>query len=137
MNSKHRSVDPSPGQFKAAKQAVALNTPIQMLNMLAFRELADYAGNANVVSCSGKEAYQRYADHSFPKIEAAGGKINFKSNALASMIAPEDEHWDEIFIVNWPTFQVFLDVIMSPEYQSGTFHRTAALLDSRLIMLEA
>ena len=131
------SIDPSSGQFKAAKEKVAPDTPIQMLNMLKFREQANYKDDVNVIACSGKEAYQRYSELSFPKIKAVGGSVSFKAKALTEMIAPEGEHWDDVFIVSWPTFQKFLDVVMSADYQAGTFHRTAALQDSRLIMLEA
>jgi len=131
------SVDPTPEQFKNARSKIPGDTPILMLNMLRFRESANYQINTKASACSGREAYTRYSELSFPQIEAAGGKIDWKSKALASLIAPVNEHWDEVFIVNWPTFQVFLDVILSKKYQEGTFHRTAALLDSRLIMLEA
>ena len=131
------SVDPTPEQFKAARKNIPADTPILMLNMLRFRETASYIETTDQSACTGREAYKRYSELSFPKIQTAGGKIDLKANALASMIAPADEHWDEVFVVNWPSFQAFLDVILSPEYQAGTFHRTAALLDSRLIMLEA
>ena len=131
------TIDPAPGQFKAAMNHVPMDTPIMMLNMLRFREQALYTSDVQVEPCSGREAYQRYSDASFEKIKATGASINFRSKSLFSMIAPEDETWDEIFIVKWPKFKDFLDVILSEEYQKGTYHRTAALLDSRLIMLES
>ena len=131
------SVDPTPEQFKAARTNIPADTPILMLNMLRFRELANYKDDIGITNSTGRQAYKRYSDLSFPKIKDAGGKIDWKAKALASMIAPAEEKWDEVFVVNWPSFQSFLDVILSPDYQAGTFHRTAALLDSRLIMLEA
>ena len=131
------TIDPNPGQFKAAMEKIPVDTPIMMLNMLRFRDQANYSDKDEAKTCSGIEAYQRYSDASFPKIKAVGGSIALYADVLTEMIAPDDEKWDKVFVVNWPSYQVFLDIVMSKEYQSTTFHRSAALLDSRLIMLKA
>jgi len=131
-----RSIDPSPGKIKNLINIVPLDKPILMLNLLCFNEKAAYPENNDYPACSGIEAYQIYSDMAFPKIKAVGGSMFWQSQVMASVIAPDDEEWDKAFLVNWPSFQTFLDVIMSPDYQQGTVHRTAALKDARLIMLE-
>ena len=66
--------------------------------------------------------------------QRAGGQIEWSGRALASVIAPPDEHWDEVFIVRYPDVEAFIGMIMAPDYQAQTIHRTAALADSRLIL---
>ncbi|NNC96451.1 MAG: DUF1330 domain-containing protein [Gammaproteobacteria bacterium] len=129
-------IDPTSGQFKAAKDRVALDTPILMLNMLRFRVSAKYSKEDQATACSGIEAYQRYSDLAFPILKSVNASMRLYSNALATMIGPQDETWDRVFVVEWPSFDVFLNTVMDPEYQKITFHRSAALDDSRLIMLE-
>jgi len=131
-----KTIDPQPGKLKELIETVALDKPILMLNLLKFSEHANYSEQSGHTICSGIEAYQRYSDLAFPKIKAAGGRMFWQSAALASVIAPATEEWDKAFLISWPSFQVFLDVIMSETYQATTPHRTAALSDSRLIMLE-
>jgi uncharacterized protein (DUF1330 family) len=130
------SIDPAPGKIKTITNEVPLDAPILMLNLLRFNELANYPEDSDNSACSGLEAYQIYSNSAFPKIKAVGGSMFWQSQVLTSVIAPDDEEWDKAFLISWPSFQSFLDVVMSPDYQKITVHRTAALKDSRLIMLE-
>ena len=48
---------------------------ITMLNLLRFREVADYSLNPELAPAgpiSGREAYQKYIDHTLPILEATG-----------------------------------------------------------------
>lgn len=132
-----RSIDPAPGKIKELINDIPLDKPILMLNLLRFNKIAKYPENSEHNVCSGEEAYNIYSKLSFPKIRAAGGGMYLQTQVLASVIAPEDEEWDKAFIVSWPSLQTFLDVIMDQNYQEGTVHRTAALEDSRLLMLDS
>ena len=49
-----------------------------------------------------------------------------------NLIGPEDEHWDEILIVQYPMRSAFERMLANPEYLKIVFHRTAAVKDSRL-----
>ena len=51
----------------------------------------------------------------------------------ASVIAPDTEEWDETVLVQYPSREAFLGMIESEAYLAISPHRTAALLDSRLI----
>ena len=68
-----------------------------------------------------------------PLIAGAGGRVLFAGRVSASVISPEGEEWDDAVLVEYPSRDAFLKMISSPEYQSAAPHRTAALLDSRLI----
>ena len=111
------------------------NTPIFMLNLLRYRKFADYGGRTDVAPCSGREAYhERYAPVTSRIMAADGTKVFWVGSVLAHLIAPVDESWDEILLVEYPDFAAFRNLVENPEYQAdAVFHRTAALEDSRLI----
>lgn len=111
------------------------DTPIFMLNLLRYREFADYGGRTDVEPCSGREAYhQRYAPVTSRIMAADGTKVFWVGSVLAHLIAPVDERWDEILLVEYPDFAAFRNLVENSEYQAdAVFHRTAALEDSRLI----
>lgn len=53
---------------------------------------------------------------------------------LARLVAPPDEQWDDIAIVEYPNFAAFRRVVESSDYKTeATPHRKAALEDWRLI----
>lgn len=131
-----KTIDPKPGRIKKLMQTVAMDKPIVMLNMLKFREQANYPEGSGHSPCSGAEAYQRYSDNAIPTIKAAAGDVLWQGRAMGTVIAPEDEDWDQVLLVQWPSFQTFINVVLDPEYQKGTVHRTSALEDARLVMLE-
>ena len=107
--------------------------PVCMLNLLRYRELADYAGHSDQPRRTGREAYQRYVELAFPIIGAAGVRMVFMGTCLAHVIAPPAERWDDMLLVEYPTRSAFVDALSSPEYRAVVFHRTAGLQDSRLI----
>lgn len=131
------SIDPDREALKQAIAAAQGRGPIGMINLLRFAEQAQYPANSEHPPCSGREAYGRYADHALGAIRRAGGQIEWSGRALASVIAPPGEHWDEVFIVRYPDVEAFIGMIMAPDYQVQTIHRTAALADSRLILTVA
>ena len=135
-----RTVKMDPGAVVAAAGAVPEGVPIVMLNMLRFREQADYGNRAGITPCSGREAYfQRYAPTLRGLIErgeitGVDSRIVWVGSAHASVIAPVDEPWDSIALVEYPSFAAFRRLVESPRYLAeASFHRTAALEDSRLI----
>lgn len=111
-----------------------------MLNMLRFREVADYTDFPELApekAISGQEAYQLYIDHTLPFLKASGGEILFMGTGGDYLIGPTDEHWDLVLLVRQNSVQSFLDFESNPEYMKGIGHRTAALEDSRILPLEA
>ena len=128
------SIDPDKDALKQAVAAAHGRGPIGMINLLRFADQAQYPADSEHPPCTGREAYGRYADHALGAIRRAGGKIEWSGRALASVIAPAGEQWDEVFIVRYPDVEAFIGMIMAPDYQAQTVHRTAALADSRLIL---
>ncbi|MDX9788445.1 MAG: DUF1330 domain-containing protein [Desulfobacterales bacterium] len=109
------------------------DSPITMLNLLKYRQVADHSGYQNETPCSGREAYLRYTKHSFPLVKSIGGKVIFMGTALATIIGPDTEQWDDMLIVRYPSRKAFFGMLSSEAYRAVMFHRTAALEDSRLV----
>jgi len=128
---------PTPEQFAAIARRAAEPGPVTMLNLLRYRETADYAEHSDEPACSGKAAYARYAKHAFPCVESVGGRLVFAGAAAESAIGPSTEQWDDVLLVEYPSVQAFIEMTSSTAYQAIVHHRLAALADSRLIPITA
>lgn len=127
------SLNPSPQQLERFAEQMPAGEPILMLNLLRFNSEAAYPVDSGQAPCSGKEAYARYSRTALHKVRAAGGDVQLMAEAQVALIAPEQEHWDEMLLVRYPSPEAFLAMLTDPEYRAATIHRTAALADSRLI----
>ena len=129
-----RTVDINSDAVLAAAAAIPKDQQVIMINLLRFRDRADYGQRADISPCSGREAYyERYAPVSSPLVQADGAKVFWLGKVLAGVIGPPDERWDDVLLVQYPSFSVLQKLFANPEYQAVVFHRTAALEDSRLI----
>ena len=119
----------------AAAAAGAGDQPIFMLNLLRYNDRADYADGAGFPSCSGREAYfQRYVPAFGKLAEGTGIKPFWIGNVMAGIVAPADERWDDVAIVEYPSFDAFRALVGSDAYRTEADpHRAAALADWRLI----
>ncbi len=123
------------GQAFVARQ---VEGPVVMLNLLRFREVADYTGQPELASSeaiSGADAYRRYMAHGQPFFEAVGGAVQFAGEGGDMLIGPDDKRWDLVLLVRYPSQKAFLNFVSNPDYRAGLGHRTAALEDSRLLPL--
>lgn len=109
---------------------------IVMLNLLRFRDVADYAATPDLAPptpISGEQAYARYVEHVTPYLEESGSEVIFSGNGGPFLIGPSGEQWDRMLLVRHRSVQAFLAFAVSEGYLSGVGHRTAALEDSRLL----
>ena len=129
------SVMPDEAAFRAFAAAAdgADDGPVVMINLLRYRERADYPSDFDAEPCSGREAYVRYSAVAARTIQKTGGQVRWAGEVVASVIAPSGETWDDAVLVEYPSRRAFLEMLALPEYQAGVPHRTAALEDSRLI----
>jgi hypothetical protein len=115
-----------------------IDGPVTMLNLLRFREWADYSAFPEAAPSepiSGSDAYDRYMDHTMPFLTASGGSVVFLGAGDFSLVGPREERWDLVMAVRQKGVQSFLEFASNPDYMSGVCHRTAALTDSRLYPL--
>jgi uncharacterized protein (DUF1330 family) len=126
-------LEPSREQLRSFIEADAADAPVVMINLLRYQERADYAPGFDAEPCSGREAYQRYGALVAPHLASVGGRMLWLGSVQASVIAPEEERWDDAILVEYPSRKAFLEMVTNPEYLEVARHRTAALDDSRLI----
>ena len=124
-------VEPSSEQLESFR-ALPANVPIFMLNQIRFRERADYPDGRKI---SGAAAYGQYATETAPLLQGVGGTVVWRGLPETTLIGPQDEAWDLVFIARYPDANAFLAMIASDEYQEAVAHRRAAVQDSRLIRL--
>ena len=109
-----------------------------MLNMLRFREIADYSATPELAPdtpISGAAAFQRYIDHTLPYLRETGGDLTFLGAGGPFLIGPEAERWDLVMLVRQQSVESFLAFSSHQAYLAGIGHRTAAIEDSRLLPL--
>jgi uncharacterized protein (DUF1330 family) len=132
MHDEH--VDPEREQFDFFK-SLPRDMPINMLNVLRFREVATYPDGHSYAGkgLSGAQAYAEYGRTSAPIFGGVGGSIIWRGHMEAVLIGPDEARWDASFIAYYPTAAAFLEMVTDPDYRVAVVHRQAAVLTSRLI----
>lgn len=125
-------VDPTREQFNAFKD-LPRDTPIHMLNLIRYREVADYGDGGTDIS--GAEAYRRYGETSGPIFSRVGGSIIWRGRPEIVLTGPSDEAWDAAFIARYPNAGAFFEMVTDADYREAVKHRTAAVATSRLIRM--
>ncbi|WP_296676538.1 DUF1330 domain-containing protein [Novosphingobium sp.] len=127
-------VDPSRDNWQRFKD-LPRNTPIHMLNLIKFRDLADYPQGhpEHGKGLTGRQAYAIYAA-GFQRLVAQDGAAMVWNAPLECVVTGPEGEWDEAFVMGYPDSAAFLAMIKNAEYISEIVpHRTAAVADSRLI----
>lgn len=120
----------------AAFFSKGITGPVVMLNLLRFKDVADYSDFPDLAPpepISGREAYERYMTHSAPHLDAAGSEVLFSGSADRFLIGPQDERWDSVLLVKHASPLEFLAFAENEPYLAGMGHRIGALEDSRLL----
>jgi uncharacterized protein (DUF1330 family) len=131
-------IDPSRETWQAFKD-LPRDRPIQMLNLIKFRDLANYPeGHPNYSKgLTGHEAYAIYKQ-SFQRIVANDGAAMVWEAPLECVVTGPEGEWDEAFVMGYPNSALFMAMVKNDEYIRDVVpHRTAALADSRLIRFGA
>ncbi len=116
--------------------------PIIMVNLLRFNEKANYIDiDIGCVDygkeCSGRRAYKSYSKEVVKLLWEVGGQVVWIGSVRSSLILPDEESWDEVGLVYYPSREAFKRMVTSDAYQEIVHHRSAALEDSRLIETKA
>ncbi len=126
------AINPSPAQLETLLKADP-SPPVVMINLLRYHAQATYPEGAEAEPCSGREAYARYGAVAARTVAQVGGEILWMARADQVVIGPEDEAWDDVVLVRYPSREAFRKMIGLVEYQEAIVHREAGLADTRLI----
>lgn len=130
-------IDPSRANFEAFK-ALPRDEPIHMLNLLLYRDLAEYpeGHEHHDKGWTGRRAYEEYGATSGPIFRRVGGSIVWRGAFQTMVTGPEERAWHDGFVAQYPNSGAFFEMIKDPDYQLAVVNRTAALVDSRLIRFQ-
>lgn len=90
-------INPTLEQLAQFEKSIPDDKPIVMLNLLRFREVADYPPREPAEQgqsgkpATGREAYQRYSKRVMPFLWEVGGQPLWMGKGRHSLIAPEGE----------------------------------------------
>ena len=113
--------------------------PIVMVNLLKYREKADYAADCAEAkeNASGLEAYRRYGAVALKCVGEAGGGLVWGGAQALVFIGGSEQDWDEVICVRYPSRQAFLQMVSRPDYLAATYHRDAGLARTALLCCKA
>ena len=97
--------------------ARGLKGPVVMLNLLRFREVADYSRAPHLAPpepISGTAAYERYIEHTLPFLQASGGNVIFLGKGGTFLIGPTEERWDAAMLVRQRSVGDFMAFASNP-----------------------
>ncbi len=102
------------------------NGPFVMLNLLKFKETAEYADGSDA-DLSGAKAYARYGKAIQACLAAVDGKQIYAGPVTGLMIGEVEELWDMVALVEYPSLAAMQKMMSSPEYRAIEVHRKAGL----------
>ncbi|MBO9465528.1 DUF1330 domain-containing protein [Tropicibacter sp. R15_0] len=127
-------IDPTRAQFDLFK-GLNRDETCEMLNLVKLRDHAAYPEGHALYDqgLSGAEAYARYGAESGPVLARVGGTILWRGAFRCTLIGPEGEDWDHVFIARYPSAHAFMAMVKDPDYARAVIHRQAGVATSRLI----
>ena len=100
--------------------------PIYVLNLLKFKEKAEYSDGRDT-GLTGAEAYAVYSAEVAGHLATVGGRPMFAAKVQRLMLGDVEELWDTAAIAMYPSRKAMMDMMSSPDYQASAVHRTAGL----------
>ena len=100
--------------------------PICMVNLLKFKEKAEYA-DGRVTDRTGREAYEIYGVEVVAHLAKVGAEIVFSSVVTGLVLGKVEDLWDSIAIAKYPSRKAMLTMMMDPDYRKSEEHRSAGL----------
>lgn len=106
--------------------------PIVMLNLLKFRDVAEYKDGRDE-KISGREAYMRYGAAMRDIVAKGGGHMLISADLKDVVIGEVSDLWDVVAMVEYPSAAGFFAIAASPEVAAIGIHREAGLAGQLLI----
>ena len=100
--------------------------PIYMLNLLKYRERAEYSDGRDT-DLSGREAYALYTQGVSELLKEFGGSLTFKAPVERLTIGEVEDLWDDVAIAMYPSRKAMLLMMQSDRMQEIGQHRAAGL----------
>ena len=109
--------------------------PVVMLNLLKFRERANYPEGSPHAPCTGAEAYRRYQTAFVETVgDVSRAEVVWEGQVDRPFIGDASQDWDKCLLVRYPSRQHFLGMMADAAYREALVHRYAGL--ERTILLQ-
>lgn len=127
-------VHPTDAQIAALREWGDANPdePVIMINLLRFAARAHEGYGCD--GMTGQEAYAEYGRRLMALDPPFAGTPVVLAGTHVDVIAPDDEHWDQMILVRYDSAAAFMEATSRPDYLEASKCRDAALDDSRLIL---
>ena len=129
------AVTPTPAGMQAFL-AKDIEGPVSMVNLLKFKEKAEYA-DGRETNLTGAEAYALYGQDMIQWVTSHGARHVFSGPAHHLVLGEADALWDVVAIVEYPSKEAFVQIVSAPEVAEWGVHRTAGLEGQLLIAVTA
>ena len=132
------TVDIDMAEVERLEATVEADAPVFVLNLLRFRETAEYPAGVAPVGGTGREAYFNGYLPAFGAIAAELGVVGIKpvwiGGVAGAIVGAPDERWDAVAIVEYPRMTSFRQIVGTDAYRTRAEPmRRAALAEWRLI----
>lgn len=130
------SIDPTRDQVRILRDS-GRDGPVVMMNLLKFREVAEYPAEMAMAHCSGVDAYARY-QHAFTVAVGAISQAEVLYDGPCEQVfigqpGTLTADWDKLLLVRYPSRQHFLAMMANDSYRDALVHRYAGLERTVLI----
>jgi hypothetical protein len=103
--------------------------PVWMVNLMKYREVADYADDRGV-AISGREADDLYAPTE--SLAAIGAEVAFFGDVDQQLLG-DAPIWDRVGVVKYPTRRSFIEMQSRPDFQRQHVHKDAGMAETIVI----
>ena len=104
----------------------ASHGPIYMLNLLKYRDRAEYPDGRDT-KLTGRQAYAVYTQGVSALLQEFGGSLTLKASVKRLTIGEVEELWDDVAIAMYPSRAAMLQMMQSAKMQDIGQHRAAGL----------
>jgi uncharacterized protein (DUF1330 family) len=115
-----------PGPENVQAFLAGKDEPVVMVNLLKFREKAEYADGRDT-DLTGQQAYGLYAAEMRKLVEADGGRFLFGGVVESLLLGEVEELWDVVGLVEYRSPSSLVQIASSPGFAEIEKHREAGL----------
>ena len=123
-NSYKNALRPNPIQL--AEFALGDDDPILMVNLLKFRDKAEYE-DGRATNLTGREAYEIYVTETKEHLANVGAEPILGGEVNGLLLGEVEDLWDAFGVARYPSRKAMITMARNPAYIESEKHRAAGL----------
>lgn len=101
--------------------------PMVMVNLLKFKDKAEYPDDHPNAGISGRDAYMIYGAAVTKCLAEVGGRPLYSGPVTGVILGDIEEVWDMVALAEYPSPQAMMDMVALTSYRGIEIHRMAGL----------